>query len=401
MRAVRASNVAIHTTSHDSSCTLQALQGAMVLAAGVELDAKCFDTAGGRSMEGIPKFLRLGINDDARQQTMEAAHQFSDMSALDILAEAVRLDGNVAPRSRKALIKAAFSGSALDSVFTSSVSASLGGWVSEVDVPDFKSNERELLAKGPDLDLLPRGQTAQHLSRSDVEESYKVHRYAKQFVVDEQDIIDDRLGALRQTPAEMGQAAARVRPDLVYSILFANANLADGTALFVAGHSNLQTSSGLSSATLRAAIESIMTQQDNSVNLNLRASHLIVPAGLVHTAWELVNSSQLLTTGTTDAVQGSSNPLTVHNLSVVADARLDNGVTDPLSGTVHAGSATTWYMAAAMGHTIEVGYIRGMGRSPSVRSEVLTGGTWGLSWDIKLDVGAKALDFRSLNQATA
>jgi hypothetical protein len=333
------------------------------------------------------------------------------MSAVDICAEAIRLDGRQVPQGRRNVIQAAFSGSALDSVFTSSVSASLlstymqsedttGGWVSEADVPDFKTNEREMLSKGPDLNLLPRGQTAEHLSHADTEETYKVSRYAKQFVVDEQDIIDDMLGALRETPGEMGDAAARLRPDLVYSILLANATLSDTVALFSAAtHANLQTSSALTSATLRDAIESVMTQQDNSVNLNLRPSHLIVPVGLLHDAANLVNSATLLTGS--DVQIGSANPIQMHNLTLVSDSRLDNGVTDPKSGAVNAGSATTWYMASAMARTIEVGYIRGSGRAPELRSFVLSQGQWGMGWDIKMDIGAKALDYRGFNKATA
>jgi len=410
LRAARPAAAAVHSRSHESDCTLEAMQGAMVLSAGLDLASPIFSTQQAHALN-IPQFLTRGINDEARQRSMEASHRFADMSAVDICAEAIRLDGRQVPQGRRNVIQAAFSGSALDSVFTSSVSASLlstyaqsddttGGWVSEADVPDFKTNEREMLAKGPDLARLPRGQTAEHLSRSDTEETYKVSRYAKQFVVDEQDIIDDMLGALRETPMEMGEAAARLRPDLVYSIILANAALSDGSALFVdAVHSNLQTSAGLASATLRAAIESVMTQQDNSVNLNLRPSHLIVPVGLLHTAAGLVNSATLLTGS--DVQIGSSNPIQMHNLTLVSDSRLDNGVTDPLSGTANAGSATTWYMAASMARTIEVGYIRGSGRAPELRSFVLSQGQWGMGWDIKMDIGAKALDYRGFNKATA
>ena len=91
----------------------------------------------------------------------------------------------------------------------------------------------------------------------------------------------------------------------------------------------------------------------------------------------------------------------MHNLTLISDSRLDNGVTDPKSGTVNAGSATTWYMASAMARTIEVGYIRGSGRAPELRSFVLSQGQWGMGWDIKMDIGAKALDYRGFNKATA
>jgi hypothetical protein len=46
--------------------------------------------------------------------------------------------------------------------------------------------------------------------------------------------------------------------------------------------------------------------------------------------------------------------------------------------------------------TIEVGYRRGTGRAPTIRSFVLDKGQWGLGWDINFDIGAKALDYRGM-----
>jgi len=44
----------------------------------------------------------------------------------------------------------------------------------------------------------------------------------------------------------------------------------------------------------------------------------------------------------------------------------------------------------------QVGYLRGTGRVPAIRSFVLDKGQWGIGWDIKFDIGAKALDFRGM-----
>ena len=413
LRAGRASAPAIHSRSHDSDCSLESMQAAQLLRAGVALDSPIFASQQAVAI-GIPKFLRRGINDDQRQRFMEAGHRYSDMSALDICAEAIRLDGRNVPHGRHDKIKAAFSGSSLDSIFTQSVSASLlssymqsndttMGWTSSVDVPDFKSNERERADTMGGLKKLPRGQEADHAERSDVEETYKVKRYAKQFQVDDQDIIDDRLDVLQSTPAQFGAAAARLRPDLVYYILLANGNLADGVALFhSASHGNLQGSSALAEATLKSAIALIEKQQDNGVNLNLMATHVIVPSDLKHTAANLIRSSTLVYGGDDETARGSENTLaSVESLSLVSDARLANGVTDPDSGTTGSGSATTWYLASAMAHTIEVGYLRGTGRAPQVRSSVLSNGKWGINWDVKMDIGAKALDYRGLAKSTA
>ncbi len=69
----------------------------------------------------------------------------------------------------------------------------------------------------------------------------------EKFTADEMDFIDDRLGAILRVPIEMGRAARRVRPDLVYSILIENPALADGGRCSMppprrpGGHANLGT----------------------------------------------------------------------------------------------------------------------------------------------------------------
>ena len=72
---------------------------------------------------------------------------------------------------------------------------------------------------------------------------------------------------------------------------------------------------------------------------------------------------------------------------------------DPNSETTNSGSATTWYLASTMASTIIVGY-RG-GRVPTSRSFMLDKGKYGMGWDIKLDIGAKAMDWRGLRKTTA
>lgn len=410
LRASRPVGPAVITHGKEKDCTLQALQGAMLLRAGRRLDHPAYQTPSALALR-LPDWLRAGLNTEARQRAMEAAHRYSSLSAVDLCREACRLDGQDAPHDRGEMIQAAFSGGSLTNIFTSNVNAILlstyleapdttVGWVREQDLADFKTQERPRMTKGSNLEKLPRGSEASHYSRSDTAETYRIARYAKQFVVDEQDIIDDSLGALQDMPTEMGMAAARLRPDLVYAILFANAALgADNVALFDhSTHANTDTSAALASATLKAGITAIQIQKEGAVNLNLMVTHLIVPATLRFAARELVNSSQILIArgGTTDTTleRGNLNALQGEGLTIVSDPRLDNGVTDPSTGTVYSGDANDWFLVAALGHTIEVGYLRGTGRAPQVRPFQLDRGKWGIGWDVKMDIGAKALDYR-------
>jgi hypothetical protein len=348
------------------------------------------------------------------ERDAEAGYDLRDYS----LSEVCQMGGALRTGEhceRQEAIRQAVSTGELTNIFTTVVNAQLltsyvetpdttGPFVREADVADFKVNERVMLGKTAALDKLPRGDTAKHATRGDQKEEYKVARYAKQFSVDEQDIIDDRLESLLDMPREMGEAARRLRPDLVYAILLANAALgADSIALFdAATHNNLDTSSALAKATLIAAITAMGSQQQDGVNLELFPMSLLVPHALRFTAKELVRSQQVVVAGSTDTVVPSFNALSDEGLGVISDSRLDNGVTDPATGTTYTGSATTWYMAARGGrHTIEVGYLRGTNRQPTLRGYTLDRGQYGVGWDIKLDIGAKALDYRGLHKSTA
>jgi len=351
---------------------------------------------------------------------MELGNQFRDMSLFDICRAANALSGAKDPRTgtrphtRGEHIRAAVSGSALTNIFTTSVNAKLmqayleapdttGLFVREVDVADFKTNERIGFGKSGALQKLARGNEAKHAAFSDEKEEYKICRYASQFVVDEQDIIDDNMSALTSAPTEMGPAAKRLRPDLVYSELLANGNLSDAVALFaVSTHANL-TTAALASSALQAAVVAMAQQKYDGVRLNLRPNVLIVPPDLEFTARALLHSAELFIKGDTDGVAPSRNVIADLNLNLIVEGRIDAvGVTNPSSGTALTGSATNWFLAASpvSARTIEVGYLAGTGRAPQLRSFVLDKGQWGIGWDIKMDIGVAALDWRGMHKST-
>lgn len=412
---VRSAGPGLISRSHGQDCTIDALQGAMILRAGGRLDHPSYQSVAGLSLN-LPGWLRAGINADQRQRAMEFSHRYSSLSLIDLCREAVRLDGKDVPLGQDDLLRAAFSGGTLTNIFTTSVNVMLLAsymeagdttdvWTRTVDVADFKTQERPRLEKQAGLKKLPRGKEADHAEMSDKAESYKIARYAAQFVVDEQDIIDDSMNALQTKPTEFGMAARRVRPDLVYYILLSNPTLtATARELFNATDGNLDTTAGLADTTLKAAIAAMRLFQENGVNLNIEPTHLIVPPTLEFKARELLQSTTIVISqaGTTDAstVRGSANTL-MGLLQPIAEARLENGVTDPDSGTAGSGSSSTWFLASSTVNTIEVAYRRGTGRAPQVRSFVLDKGKWGLGWDINLDIGAKAMDWRGLHKATS
>lgn len=386
-----------HAHSHDQLCTARALGTALIM------------RSGGRPVNpNAPETER-----QAQERAAETAHQYRDMSLVDICREAVRLDGHQPSHNRGDMIRAAVSGSTLTGIFTTNVNAillqsflevgdSTQGWCQEADVPDFKTNERLRMGKSAGLERLARGKEANHATIADKLESYKIARYAKQFVVDEQDIIDDSLGAIVTMPREMGLAAARLRPDLVYSLLLANAALIqDSIALFHASHANLGTTgTALSATTLQTAITNMAKQTEDGVTLNVAPAFLIVPQDLRFAAQILLTSAERIISADSG---GTYNPLKDMNITLRADNRIGvAGVTDPVTGTARVGTATNYFLAAspATGPTIEVGHLRGTNRQPVVRPFVLDRGQWGIGWDINYDIGAKALGYQGLYKAT-
>jgi len=418
LRNSRPAGPTIISRGKDKDCTREALQAALFLRAGGKLDYQFKNRLAAHALK-LPAWMRAPVNDAARDRLMNAAHHYYKLSAVDLCREALRLDGVSAPHDRDEMVRAAIvgrprltaasSGSALSNIFSSSVNALLlmgyeqspdttVGWVSESDVNNFQTQERVRIDIGGGLKKLPRGKTAEHADYSDSVESYKLARYAKMFEVDEQDLADDNLNGLDSVPDDMGKAAARLRPDLVYAIILDNANLnATGRGLFNTTDGN-QASSGaaLSYATLRDGIKAMALFRENSVNLNLQPTHLIVGPENELLAFELTQSPQILYGADDETVRGNLNALKMKGLTPVVEARLSNGVVDPNTGDSESGSTTAWYLASTMAHTIEVGYLRGSGRAPRVRSYVLDKGRYGMGWDVSMDIGAKALDWKGL-----
>ena len=183
----------------------------------------------------------------------------------------------------------------------------------------------------------------------------------------------------------MGRAAPRKVGDLVYAVLTGNPNMADGTALFHANHSNLAGSAAaLSLSTVGAGRTAMGRQTDSSgaANaLNIRPRYLIVPITLEDAAGVLLNSEY--DPDTANKLQ-RYNPARGWNLTLVSDARLD------------ASSTTAYFLVADQGmfDTVEVAYLDG---NPNPYLEQQNGWTVdGVEFKVRLDAAVKALDWRTM-----
>lgn len=252
-------------------------------------------------------------------------------------------------------------------------------WTVDGECKTFRPESRIGLGAGGALGALPRGGQAELATApSESTATQKLRRYARRIELDEEDIIDDNLGIYQKMAEDAGRAAARLRPDLSYSILAANPTMPDGTALFDSDHSNTATDA-LSSSGVAAGVKAMGVQQVDGIDLHISPDVLIVPPSLEVDARSIAESS-------------AANP----RLKVVVEPRIENGVTDPATGTAYSGSSTAWYLARSNTRTIEVGYPVNEPQTPQSHEYALKPGQWGLGLVTWLDIGAVALDWRAL-----
>ena len=258
-------------------------------------------------------------------------------------------------------------------------------WTSVGRLTDFKAASRVGMSEFSDLEEVKEGAEFKHGTVGERREQIQLATYGKLFSISRQAIINDDLGAFSDIPRKMGRAAPRKVGDLVYAVLTGNPNMADGTALFHANHSNLAGSAAaLSLSTVGAGRTAMGRQTDSSgaANaLNIRPRYLIVPITLEDAAGILLNSEY--DPDTANKLQ-RYNPARGWNLTLVSDARLD------------ASSTTAYFLAADQGmyDTVEVAYLDG---NPNPYLEQQNGWTVdGVEFKVRLDAAVKALDWRTM-----
>jgi len=258
-------------------------------------------------------------------------------------------------------------------------------WAKRSSMPDFKSVSRNILGEAPNLEKVLEGGEIKRGTIGEGKEAYNLATYAKIIAISRNVIINDDLQAFANIPSRFGAAAARLESDIVYAILTANANLADGTALFATSvplrNANLKSSGGSAPdvTSLGLARQVMRTQKglNGDDTLNLMMKFLIAPAALETKIDQLLQSI-------TPALTSSVVPQAIKSLIPIIEPRLD------------ANSATAWYGAADSSQvdTVEYGYLEGQ---EGVYTEVRQGfDVDGMEIKARLDFAAKAIDFRGL-----
>jgi hypothetical protein len=351
------------------------------------------------------------ISGEALAAKMEMAHKLRSISLYDVCYRALEMEGREIPIDRNEAIRAAFSTASLTNVLSNVANkAMMKGydmsdqtwrlWCNIGTASDYKLMTRVRLTNVGTLGAVPADAEIKHGSAVDEAETFAIARYASLFAIDDIHVKNDDLSILTRTPQMLGDAASNLIGDLVYTHLLANGNMADGTALFVAGHSNLNTSSPLNAAILAASMAAFISQTNKDGKpINIKPEFLIVPPGLWETALVLTRSDLMMVSG---PITATSTATKTGSANVFRG--MLQGVVEPrLANTGYSGySATSWYLAGnpARCDTIEVAFLDGV-QSPVLERMDSGPNRFGYQWRVRIDAGCKALDYRtlSLNQA--
>ena len=407
MRAARPTAPSARSTGRSHNLTIEAMQAGLMMRTGVDVESRHF--RGVAAIEaGLPSFLRADVNSDGFGKAMDAARDFRTASLVEIAAAAVEMETGRVIRGKSTIIEAAFSSTALASIFGVTIGArvlqtfqevgdSTMGWTRRSTVPDFEPHVRAGLESMQSLSHQPPGKAAEHAKVSDKNEIVQAARYSKQIVIDEQHLMGDRLDLLSTVPQAMARAAGRLIPDLVYFLILSNPTmLRTGRDAFHETDGTLILNKPFNKANLSLAISQLMKRKDGDATLNLQPSHLISGTELADDVVQLTGSAIF----TNDSGAGARNPLARYGITPVADARFSNGVKHPMTGATTTGSGVDWLLVSTDSDGVEVQTVDGSGGVPRVRTKQLDGGLYGIQSDVCMDAAAKIVENRTLEYVT-
>lgn len=243
--------------------------------------------------------------------------------------------------------------------------------------PDFKQIARTQLSESSAMQKVNEGGEYKLLTFGDTAEKYSLAKYGGIVAITWETLINDDLSAFDRVPLALAAEAAAIEGDIVYGILLSNPNMADGTALFAAGHNNLAgAGTAISEASLSAGRAAMLKQTGPKGRvLNIRPSYLIVGPDKEYEANKYTSANFVA------AKAVDINPAYNTSLEVIVEARI---------------TGNTWHLSAAPGmvDTIEYAYLEG---EEGLFTETRRGfEVDGLQIKARHVFAAKAIDWRGL-----
>lgn len=246
-----------------------------------------------------------------------------------------------------------------------------------VELTDFRPVTRVALGDAPKLERVAEGAEFTHGTIGETGESYALASYGRIVAVTRQAIINDDLSAFTRLPSMYGARAAELEADLVYGVLSGNGQMSDGKALFHSAHGNVLTG-GLDVEGL-SKVRALGRKQTGIDGAKINVSFITL---IVHPDDETAAEKLVGSIAPTNSAE--FNPF-VGRMQIVSDPRVAEG---------------TWFAAASpnLVDTIELGFLAGQRGL-----QTFTRDGWevdGVEVKARLDVGAKAIDWRGLARAT-
>lgn len=252
---------------------------------------------------------------------------------------------------------------------------------------DFKEtadHEYVIGGVGDFLKVPENGEIHHDSPKTELMPSRKLDTYGKQFSMTRQAFINDDIGFLTRVPGLYATAAKKTIDKQVYKILFDNATIFDGTALFSTNHKNLI---GTGSKPTQASIQEIILQMQKQTDqfgeaIYVTPRTIVVPVGYEFDLAVIFKSTQVTGSGNNDI-----NPLYNYPLQIVQS---------PILNALAGKNACPWFMIAdqSSARGIQVDYLNGQ-ETPTVR-RMEAPGVLGFTWDIYLDWGISVRDFRGI-----
>lgn len=263
-------------------------------------------------------------------------------------------------------------------------------WTTKGSLKDFKeTKDHEYLigGSGDFLKVPENGELKADKPQTHLLPSRKLDTYGRSFSMSRQAFINDDIGFLTEVPGLYAAKSKRTIDKAVYTLLYSNEKIFDGTALFDAGkHNNLMASAGKpSQATIQAMILQMQKQTDPfGEAIYVTPKYVIVPVGYEFDLAVILHSSQI-----TGSSNNDINPLYNYPLSIVQT---------PILNALAAGKAVPWFMVSdpVSAKSVQVDYLNG-NEMPTIR-RMEAPGVLGFTWDIYLDWGITVRDFRGMTK---
>lgn len=261
-------------------------------------------------------------------------------------------------------------------------------FVDIVPVTNFKQQERVRYGGYPNLPVRPQGDPYAALaSPTDEKATYTPTTKGGTEDITREMIINDDVSAISKIPARMARAAAQTLHEFVYNFVYPNVNpnIYTGTALYLAGQSNIGSAALAADGVALAAARLRMKKfpmKDNSKRLGIRARYILVPSDLEAIAYGLVTPASGVYNNVPTFLQRQSL------VPIVVDYWTD---------------ATDWALVADRSDVVglEVGFLNGQETPETFVSDIPNVGAWftndKMTFKIRHEYGAAIIDWRAFD----